>query len=128
VGGPDQPTRLDAPGTPVEATAHPGGAILELDTGDRLPVRGALVVGRSPDPSLGIPVRLEDRDRTISKSHFRILVEADGTWVEDLSSTNGTALRLPDGRTAVLRPGRRYPLVGGSRIRFGDRQARFVAD
>ena len=89
-----------------------------MDSGERVAVHVAIVIGRSPDPSLGTPVRVEDRARTISKSHFRIVVEPEGTWLEDLSSTNGTALRLPDGRTTTVDPGRKYPVTPGCQIRL----------
>ncbi len=130
----------DGPVTPVDdqtyraarrgpaAPAPTTRVVLELDTGDRHRVAASIVVGRHPDPSLGTPIPVDDRERTISKSHFRVLVEPDGVWLEDLSSTNGTSLELPDGRSTNVHPGRRYPVTPGCTVRFGDRWARLVRD
>jgi len=121
-------TRGGRPVTDRPAAAPTTHVVLELDNGTRAIVAASTVVGRNPDPSLGSPIPVEDRERTISKSHFRVLVEPDGVWLEDLSSTNGTMLELPDGRSTTVHPGRRYPVTPGCTVRFGDRRARLVGD
>jgi pSer/pThr/pTyr-binding forkhead associated (FHA) protein len=57
----------------------------ELDAGRTIEVAGPTIVGR--DAASGI--RLE-HDEFASARHARIEPRADGTWVDDLGSTNGT--------------------------------------
>jgi pSer/pThr/pTyr-binding forkhead associated (FHA) protein len=61
---------LEGPG--VEA-----GTIVEVAT--------STVLGRAPDSALSL-----DGDEFASAHHARFEAQADGTWVEDLGSTNGT--------------------------------------
>jgi len=52
---------------------------------------------------------------TVSRRHARLTLVGEALRIEDLGSTNGTAV---DGRTA--RPGTHMPLQAGSRLRVGD--------
>jgi pSer/pThr/pTyr-binding forkhead associated (FHA) protein len=54
--------------------------------GTRLPIRGPIVIGRSPGADIVIA------DDFVSARHARISPAGDGAVVEDLGSTNGTLL------------------------------------
>jgi pSer/pThr/pTyr-binding forkhead associated (FHA) protein len=58
-----------------------------LPPGDLLEFRHATVVGRAPDSGLRL-----DRDEFASSRHARITPAANGVWIEDLGSTNGTSV------------------------------------
>jgi len=49
-----------------------------------LPETGTILIGRQPDCDL----RIEDKQ--VSRSHARIIRDAEGVMIEDLGSTNGT--------------------------------------
>jgi pSer/pThr/pTyr-binding forkhead associated (FHA) protein len=53
--------------------------------GTRVEVETSLVVGRDADSGLRL-----DNDDYASARHARLESRTDGTWVEDLNSTNGT--------------------------------------
>ena len=74
--------------------------------GTRLPIRGPIVIGRSPGADIVIA------DDFISARHARVAPARDGAVLEDLGSTNGTLL---DGVpvTGVM------PLPPGSVITLG---------
>ena len=55
-----------------------------LSPGDRLDLRDALTMGRSPDNDVVLG------DPFVSSAHARVVRRADGVFVEDLGSTNGT--------------------------------------
>jgi pSer/pThr/pTyr-binding forkhead associated (FHA) protein len=67
-----------------------------LANGDRVSIKGPLVIGRKPDPVDGYPgatlVSIEDPGKTVSKSHAVIIPYGEGLYVIDLSSTNGVAV------------------------------------
>ena len=52
---------------------------------------------------------------TVSRCHARLLLEADSLHVEDLVSTNGTAI---NGR--LIEPGKPVPLPPDGKLRLGD--------
>lgn len=56
-----------------------------LPTGKRIDLSAATVIGRED----GVGIRL-DADEFASGQHARIDSRADGIWIEDLGSTNGT--------------------------------------
>ena len=58
------------------------------------------VVGRDA----GSGIRL-DRDEFASARHARIEPRADGVWVDDLGSTNGTFVNGPAEKAQLLQPG-----------------------
>lgn len=75
-----------------------GGPLIALPGKD-------LVVGRKPGTIPGcVPLRVEDQARTLSKSHVRLTLEGERWVVEDLGSTNGTALIIGEDER-VLAPG-----------------------
>lgn len=98
-------------------------AVIELDSGQHLPLSHEVVIGRSgptvhdDETTFGWP----DLSRTVSKAHARF--EWDGTraWVTDLGSTNGTFLDGP-GATVAFAPFQRTALPPFAVIRLGSRR------
>jgi ABC-type multidrug transport system ATPase subunit/pSer/pThr/pTyr-binding forkhead associated (FHA) protein len=79
------------------------------DRGPSLPAPGTKVIriGRSPDNDVVIDYP------TISGYHARVLTGAQGAFIEDLGSMNGTAINAPDKKI------RRAPLNPEDRVFFG---------
>jgi pSer/pThr/pTyr-binding forkhead associated (FHA) protein len=73
----------------AELGVHPGHFLVvaspELVPGSTIEVTAATTVGRD----VGSAIRLE-RDEFASARHARIEPRADGIWIDDLGSTNGT--------------------------------------
>lgn len=99
-------------------------AVLVLDTGVRVEVRGATLLGRGPAPVAGEgPVQLvpvPDDTLSVSKTHLAFLPARRGVLVVDRGSTNGSSL-LRAGGEIPLTPGDPTPLQTGDVVRFGDR-------
>lgn len=89
--------------------------LLVSDDGQRIPVDKATVLGRNPVAPEGFDGSrlhpLQDTTMSVSKTHAVVGPDPDGVWVQDLRSTNGTAVTTANGmRTAVPSGGR---LVAG---------------
>jgi uncharacterized RDD family membrane protein YckC len=85
--------------------------LLVSDDGQRIPVDKATVLGRNPVAPEGFAGSrlhpLQDTTMSVSKTHAVVGPDADGVWVQDLRSTNGTAVTTANGmRTAVPSGGR----------------------
>jgi hypothetical protein len=69
---------------------------LMLADGQRVSIKGPLVIGRKPVAVEGYPgatlLPVADPGKTVSKSHAVILPHGEGLYVIDLSSTNGVAI------------------------------------
>jgi hypothetical protein len=83
-----------------------------------------VVVGRNPvapvqAPS-AVPVPLEDRSRSVSKTHALIELRDHMVWVTDLHSTNGTTLTNNVGEALLCEPGIAMPVGDGWRVGFGE--------
>lgn len=106
-------------------------AELVLDTGQRVVLVGALVIGRAPRPQAKEPsatlLPIEDSTMSVSATHILVGPALGGVWVEDTGSTNGSSVVGPHGATVELRAGVRDVAANGSTIHFGDRSARVVA-
>lgn len=92
-----------------------GGSLFVLPTTD-------IIVGRKPIAMPGTEILIvEDPGRTLSKSHARIRLHGGAWFVEDLGSTNGTALvtgaENGPGVEKVLQPGE--PAEVQDRFRLG---------
>lgn len=75
-----------------------GGSLFAMPSTD-------VIVGRKPGTIPGCtPLTVHDEARTLSKSHVRLTLEGERWIVEDLGSTNGTAL-ITEGDEQVLAPG-----------------------
>lgn len=106
--------------TPARSTLAP---VLELDSGQRLTLDAALVLGRNPSAPPDAPAeiyRWTDLSRTLSKSHARLEWDGRLVWVTDLSSTNGTFVRTASASQPLL-PHQRTPLSGETILELGDR-------
>jgi hypothetical protein len=107
-----------------EASAAPV-AVLELESGQRVPLSGPALVGRNPQATGGEAltlVRVEDPTRSVSKTHAELGFDAGILWVQDRGSTNGTVLLPPGGAPVALDPGVRVSVPVGSVITVGDRR------
>jgi hypothetical protein len=109
------------PFTPPSLEVHFG-------TGERIRVRGTVFVGRDPiridDTSRIVEtLALADPTGTVSKTHFAIGAGQAGLWVEDLHSTNGTAVGTHVETARRLTPGDRVAVTVGQTIFFGDLSA-----
>ncbi|QNA91685.1 MULTISPECIES: RDD family protein [unclassified Microbacterium] len=106
--------------------AAPAGvrAILVLDTGERIEVRGTTLLGRSPSAAAGegaahlVPV--VDDTRSVSKTHIAVMPTRRGVLVVDRASTNGSAI-VRGGSETALPAGHPAELQIGDTVRFGDR-------
>jgi hypothetical protein len=85
-----------------------------LDQGERFDLIGGLSIGRSRDADVQI------EDRYASGIHARIFNREGRTFVEDMSSTNGTMLNDAELKGEA-------ELVDGDVVRIGDTEFRFEA-
>ncbi|MBX9718450.1 MAG: zinc ribbon domain-containing protein [Microbacteriaceae bacterium] len=103
-----------------------GGArfVLQFSTGESYTVLGSGLAGRNPHPEPGEYVdhlvTILDPGRSVSKTHFEFGQQAGEFWVSDRHSGNGTVLREPGAEPRPCEPGRRYPIVRGTRIDIGE--------
>lgn len=109
----------DAPNVPVGVRA-----ILVLDTGERVEVRGTTLFGRSPSAAAGegeaLLVPVVDDTRSVSKTHIAVMPARRGVFIVDRASTNGSAI-VRDGVETALAAGHPAELRTGDTVRFGDR-------
>ncbi|MEH0110228.1 RDD family protein [Tersicoccus sp. MR15.9] len=98
---------------------------LAFDDGSALTLRGEALVGRNPvnAPEEGdvLLVNLPDPGRSISKTHAHLSAHAEGVWVTDRRSTNGTAVTPPNGDRTTADPGVPVLAVDGALVHLGDR-------
>ena len=95
---------------PSCGAAVAGGAValeVVLPDGVRVPLTGALSIGRAADNAIQLD------DRSVSRHHARVLADKGGAFVEDAGSTHGTFL---DGRPV----GARARLRDGARVHVGN--------
>ncbi len=124
-----EPTPEPAPAD-VESTRivprGTGGArfVLQFSTGESYTVLGSGLAGRNPRPEPGEYVdhlvTILDPGRSVSKTHLEFGQQAGVFWVSDRHSGNGTVLREPGAEPRPCEPGRRYPIVRGTRIDIGE--------
>lgn len=116
-------------------TAPPGGlrraqAMVRFDDGSvvRVPVLG--LVGRDPEAAAGesvdAVVRLDDPQRLMSKTHAAFGQDAEGVWVADRGSRNGTQLLSPGGDTVDVPAGQRMRVPVGWTVQVGGRTFELV--
>ena len=114
------PARQPVIATPARITFAP---VVELDSGQRLTLDAALVLGRNPSAPADAPAEVyhwTDLSRTLSKSHARLEWDGRLVWVTDLASTNGTVVRTA-GPPQPLIPYQRTPLAAEAILELGDR-------
>lgn len=100
---------------------------LVLPEGETVPLTADVaIVGRQPAPDPAFPraqlVPIDDRTRTVSKTHARLELRS-GLWhITDLHSTNGVVLTNFLGTEIELEPGSDAP--AGERFLLGDAELR----
>ncbi|WP_240613449.1 RDD family protein [Brachybacterium endophyticum] len=95
---------------------------LRLDDGTVHEVRGRAVLGRNPLTQDDLArLVVADDTRSVSKNHLRIEAAIEGLTVEDLGSTNGSAVILADGTRQDLDPHTPMSLPDGAALAVGDR-------
>ncbi|MGK3952151.1 RDD family protein [Microbacterium sp. I2] len=120
-------TRLTTVPPPAQRAAlyedAPVLTVLTWDDGTRMAVYGRTLYGRNPAMEPGaVAIAVRDETLSLSKTHFEIGGDANGAWVVDRHSTNGTVL-IRDGGRIPLVPGLQTSLRAGDRLEFGDRTA-----
>lgn len=110
-----------APGSGSEE-AEEAGLDITLDGEDSLTVGRPLVFGRNPAAPGSHPDAVAHplEDVLLSKTHLLLGRDAEGVWVMDLNSTNGSAVALVRGVQArPIDPGRKVRLPEGATVTFG---------
>ena len=79
--------------------------------GEALLVPGRFVIGRTPDNDLQID------NRFVSRHHAQIVTTEDGSWIEDLNSTNGIFVRGKRVRRCKLQIGD-IAMIGTHELRY----------
>lgn len=116
------------PAAPAAASVPEGTrAILVLDTGERIEVRGTTLIGRAPVAAAGESapqlVSVPDDTRSVSKTHLAVTLARRGVFVVDRGSTNGSAI-VRDETELVLTAGHPAEIRIADTVRFGDRTLR----
>ncbi|MCU1423417.1 MAG: hypothetical protein JWN36_3068 [Microbacteriaceae bacterium] len=115
------PTFVPTPlGAPVRAATQWS---LTLHDGSIVQLAGTMLLGRDPARLPGWEsaalVKLNDPDKTVSKTHAAVDTRDGGLTVVDLESTNGVAVIAPGGAKVALDPGAAHVVESGSTILFG---------
>lgn len=111
-------------GQQLQGQARPRGIMLKVDSGERIPVAGLVLVGRDPaltENTLGART-VSIIDVSVSKTHLSLRPSGDGVEVTDRGSTNGTVV-IHEGATRRLNAWEPVLAPVGAMIRFGDRSA-----
>lgn len=92
--------------------------------GQSLIVDAKCMIGRKPDVTdpdtpgvLALPIR--DDSLSVSKTHAMLGLDADGLWVMDWDSRNGTFVAPAGQQWEQLEPRQAYRLLDGDFIKFG---------
>ena len=134
--------RMPRPGPSLPAFNPPGPAsgdaqanaapawLVVLPTGARVPVNGALLVGRNPvrfEPwNTADLLPVDDPARSVSKTHAAIEVAGDGIRATDLHSTNGVSVLDVSGAATPLVPGAATELAAGSTLLLGSYRVQVI--
>src|SRR5690606_19226332 len=114
----------DVDRTRLAPPAERDDVALVLPGGERLTVEGTGVLGRNPAARVGTEVAhlvpVADPTRSVSKTHLAFGLDTVGLWVEDLHSTNGTAVVSIDGTRTPLTPGLAVHVAPGDVVVVGD--------
>jgi pSer/pThr/pTyr-binding forkhead associated (FHA) protein len=110
--------------SPAEPRKATDGWQLRLDDGRTLPVRGLVLIGRSPQPQPDEQAELVQagvESRMVSKTHLAIGLDHRGLYVMDRGSTNGTAIANSGGQFEPCAAGDPVRVREGQVVSFGDR-------
>ncbi|MCM3695158.1 RDD family protein [Microbacterium oleivorans] len=108
----------------AESAAPPVIAILGWDDGTRHIVYEPTLFGRGPGQQPGRrSTAVRDETLSLSKTHFEIGTDDEGTWVVDRHSLNGVVI-VRGGQPQRLVPGQRARIWSGDVLELGDRRLR----
>lgn len=111
--------------TRIRPVAPSAGLRLTFDDGRIEDVASVALIGRNPagydGEMISRLISVQDSARSVSKSHLHLRVAAEGLWVTDRNSTNGSALTRPQGPKVTLAAGVPTVAALGDRVHFGDR-------
>lgn len=110
-----------------EASGPAAALVLVVDTGDRVPVTGAGLIGRRPvpgDETWAHLVTIDDPTQSVSSTHLAFWPAEAGLDVLDRGSTNGTVLLDPAGKPWTLPPGAPARVAAGWTLVLGNRRVR----
>ena len=128
-----KPVEPESKSTPLSPTVKPSGTLLQQQCAQLVHVQTNTVVELPQTLSVihvGKPNDLVPPDvdvsgfpssEVVSRKHADIRVEADGFYLEDMGSSNGTYINnipLPPGNRHRLRPGDRISLGKGDLVSF----------
>ena len=109
--------------------SHGGRVRVTIDAQSRMLFTGTTIVGRGPvaEAEGDALITVTDLSRTLSKSHLRLELEADGSlYATDLGSTNGSTVMGGSGHSEVLVPHTPALLEPGDRVMLGDHEVSFA--
>ncbi|MCC2033613.1 RDD family protein [Microbacterium allomyrinae] len=128
---PPAQTPPPAVGSPPQGGRRRSQATLRFDDGSVLRAPAFGLIGRDPAPGAGEQVdalvRLEDPQRLLSKTHAAFGQDAEGVWVIDRGSRNGTQLTSPGGDVVTIPAGERTRVPLGWVVHVGGRTFELVA-
>lgn len=98
---------------------------LSFDDGCVEDVGTVALIGRNPagydGEMISRLISVKDSSRSVSKTHLHVRISAEGLWVTDRNSTNGSSLSNANGTETALVGGTPALAAIGSRVHFGDR-------
>lgn len=113
-----------ASSAPSEARPMDQGWVAALDEGREIDISGLVLLGRNPQPRPGEEeaelIKVADETRTVSKSHLGLGADANGMWVMDRGSTNGSTVTNSSGVSRPCPPGTVVQVAEGNIVSFGD--------
>src|SRR5690625_2173982 len=121
-------TRLVRPGQARRAYSptapEPVQARISVSDGQVVDIRGTTLVGRNPAPRPGeravTLLSVKDPERSVSKTHIILGLDARGLWMADRTSTNGSVVTLADGQQIVCMPEQQVRVTPGAKIQVGN--------
>ena len=121
---------VQAAGAAPAAGLRRAQAMIRFDDGSVLRVPALGLIGRDPEPAAGetadAVVRLDDPQRLMSKTHAAFGQDAEGVWVGDRGSRNGTQLLSPGGDVVDVPAGERMRVPVGWTVQIGGRTFELV--
>ncbi|QKJ18467.1 RDD family protein [Microbacterium hominis] len=104
---------------------------VRFDDGSLVRVPSFALIGRDPESASGesvdARVSLDDPERLMSKTHAAFGQSAEGVWVSDRGSRNGTQLHSPGGDVVDVPTQERMLVPTGWRVQLGGRSFEVVA-
>jgi hypothetical protein len=129
--GPVAAPHADLGATVVSSSSRAGDFSLELPDGERIRLRGPVLLGRNPSARPEQPDAelrsLVDPRMSVSKTHTAVVPGHRSLRVTDLHSTNGTTITDASGAVTVCQPGEAYVVEAGSTIGIGEFPIRVIA-